>query len=385
MTAAAEPAERTFSICEGGAFYRLTQRLHLLRPAGMTHGLRLVAIAWLPLIIGAGLRMLAGIRPDPIVFDISVHARILLGIPLLVSSERRMEPMSRGAMHQLYIGSYAKPDVLERIVRGGERMRDAVWVEVVLACVAVLLGQLALWRVLAPTGVVAGITETPWSISRVWYTAVSLPLVQFLIMRWMWRWVIWTVMLVRLSRAPLKAIANHPDRAAGLECLGWPLIAFGGYVLAVSCILSGAWATQLIDHRVTVPGLLPTLAIFVIAAVIIGCAPLLLFSRHLFGARRVALAQYTPFALAYVRSFDNKWIQGKPDEPLLGTPDIQSWNDLGGAFSVIQSTRLFVFSMSRLRDLFVAAMLPMLPLVATVVPVEKLLARIGGAAFGISL
>ncbi len=140
-----------------------------------------------------------------------------------------------------------------------EPMRDSTFVECVLAATALLGGQLVLWGVTGPTGLFHGIEQTRLSISQVWYAAIALPLLQFLALRWLWRWAIWTVILVRVSRLPLATIATHPDRAAGLRFLSGPRTGFAAFELAFGSMLAGAWGMQLLDGRVTVPSLLPTL------------------------------------------------------------------------------------------------------------------------------
>lgn len=56
--------------------------------------------------------------------------------------------------------------------------------------------------------------------------------------------------------------------------------------------------------------------------------------------------------------------------------------DLDGSFQIIQETKMFVFSPRKLSELWIAGILPMLPLVVTVVPVDAMLRRIGSMLFG---
>jgi len=373
---------RAFSINEGGPFDHLIRKLHLLRPSGMVRVWWIVAVAWLPLMLGATLRELVGIPLNPIVLDISVHARFLVAVPLVLVSASLLEPQCRGVIRMLYEGSFAEPAALDRIVDRGERLRGSGVVEAALLVIAIAAGQLGLWGVLGPTGVFAGIAHhTDWSFARVWYSTVSLPLLQFVVLRWLWRWVVWCYMLARFSRLPLAATAMHADRAAGLSFFAWPTGGYHWFVTAVATVLSGAWGTQLLDHRVTVPSLGPTLVAFLVIACVVGYAPLLPFSRHVYRARRRDLASHGLFTLGYMREFEAKWIKGDAGSPL-GTSDIQSLADIGNAFQVVLTTRMTVFDPMRLKNLVIAVLIPMVPLLATVIPIEKVVSRLGGALLG---
>ena len=303
-----DQAEHVFALGDGGPFHAVARRLHLLRPTGTLHAAWLVAIAWLPLALASAVRVAIGRGVDPLLHDISVHTRLLVALPLLVGAERILDQTSRGALHQLYESNMVDHDALNALVDRAHRLRELVAIEAILAVAAVGFGELVIWGRFG-AGLVHGGTEMIWSFGRVWYGLVGLPLVVFLMARWFWRWIVWTHVLVRLSRLSIATIGTHPDRAAGLESLSWPLMAFCVYLLALSSILSGAWGTQLLDGRMTVPGLVPTLCLFVALAYVVGCAPLLVFTGKLFRAHRRALVEYTPLAHDYVFKLQQKWIR----------------------------------------------------------------------------
>lgn len=369
--------DRAFTMFGGGPFHAWLRRFHLIKPSGSLRIWWLVCVAWLPLVLGATLRMAFGIPPSPIVLDISVHVRILVALPLLLWSTQLLEAQSRGAVRMLYDGELAEPAKLDPIFEGAARLRNSSWIELGIALAALGIGQLGLWGVVGPTGVFHGVERhTEWSFARVWYGTISLPLFQFLALRWMFRWIVWSYVLVRLSRLPLAATASHPDRAAGLSCLAWPVVGYDWYVAAFSAVLSGAWATQLIDHRITVPALWPTVTILVIVAIIIGYTPLLVFTPQLYAVKRNDLFKNMMLGLTYTRAFNAKWLAGRSDESPLGTSDIQSLNDLGGAFQVVAQTRVTVFSLASMKGIVIAVVLPLLPLIATVVPLESVVKKL---------
>ncbi len=375
---------RAFSLNDGGPFYRAMLALHLVRPSGMVRSAWIALAAWLPVVIGEGIRVALGLAPDPTFYDLSVHVRLLVAMPLILFAERLTEPACRSGIRSLYEGKLCPSGGLDPIVARGEQLRDAWLPEAIVLVLAFTGGQLALWSVIGPTGLFHGGTGAgAFSFPRVWYVAIALPLAQFVMFRWLWRWAIWSYMLVRIARLDLTPIPTHPDRAAGLSCVARPVSGFGGFAAAVSAVLAAAWGTQVLAGRTTVKDQLPALVVFMIGILVLAVAALLPFSRHLYRSRRRGLAHYGDFASEYMRSFHDKWIAHRaPGTHPLGSSDIQSLNDLGGAYSVVSTTRLFAFGMRSILAVWASAIIPMVPLLASTLTFEKLLGKILGAIVG---
>ena len=100
-------------------------------------------------------------------------------------------------------------------------------------------------------------------------------------------------------------------------------------------------------------------------------------------AKRTGLREYGLLASRYVKTFDQKWVRGSAtaEEPLLGSGDIQSLADLGNSFQVISNIRPFPFGRDTVIQLVVFTLLPVAPLVLTMIPLEELIKRLLGAAF----
>jgi hypothetical protein len=379
-----EREPRSFSLTEGGPFHHVLTRLRLRTPTSMKRCWWLAFFVWLPLVIGEGVRIVFGLPIDPTLSDLSSHVRLLFTLPVLLLSERLLDQTAGSAMASFYSGNFCDRARIDRIADRAERLRDAWVVEAALLGLAVVGGQLVLWEVFGSTGWIHGGARAGfWSFPRVWYAVVALPIFQFVMFRWLWRWLIWSYMLARLSRLPLSVLATHPDYAGGLAALARPMTGFGGFVLGMGAVLAGAWATQVLEDRTTLPALLPGLVAFLVLALAIAVGPLLLFSGHLFRARRRTLAQYGDFARRYMLRFHDKWI-ARPTEPEqpLGSPDIQSLNDLGEAFQVISKTRVFVFGPRNVLVIWFAGILPMVPLFASALTVEQVLKRIVSTVLG---
>lgn len=116
--------------------------------------------------------------------------------------------------------------------------------------------------------------------------------------------------------------------------------------------------------------------------ILIVFGPLLVFSPQLARARRVGMREYGVLAQRYVRGFDAKWLRGNaPEEELVGSGDIQSLNDLNGAFDMVRSMRLVLWTKEAIIQLALVTLAPLVPLALTMMPLEELLKQLFGILF----
>jgi hypothetical protein len=374
-------APRTFSF-EHEPLTRVLRRLHLVTEDGAIRARLLVAIAWLPLCLGALARLLLSERPERILFDLSVHTRLLVAIPMLVLAGHLLALRCRAAVEQLYEGELTDLMLLDKVVDRAERLRDSRVAIVVILAIAVFSGQSVLWGLSRATGVLAGIDSAGGlSFATFWYCCIALPIAQLLMLRWLWHWAIWSYVVLHVSRLPLATIAMHPDHAGGLSFLGGPITAFSMFTFAISSVMAGAWGTKILHGRDTMQTFVPEFVAFVLVVAFAACAPQLAYIGKLYNARHRATRPYHMFALRYVRDFHRKWlVTAAPDE--LGSADIQALNDLGGSYGSLERTRLLPMGTRLIAGLWIAALIPMLPIVSTAIPVSDLIKHIGSIMLG---
>ena len=107
--------------------------------------------------------------------------------------------------------------------------------------------------------------------------------------------------------------------------------------------------------------------------VLVCVGPLVVFLPQLMAARRRGLVEYGGLALRYAAEFDRKWLRGgaPPGEELLGSGDIQSLADMGGSFERIEQMRPVPFGLKDVTALVACCLVPMVPVLATVMPLEE--------------
>jgi hypothetical protein len=106
-------------------------------------------------------------------------------------------------------------------------------------------------------------------------------------------------------------------------------------------------------------------------------APLLVFLPLMARSKRAGLSEYGGLAQRYVREFDQKWLRGgaPAGEALVGSADVQSLADMGNSFEVVKGMRLVPFGKDMVMQLAVITLLPLAPLVLTMIPLRELLDR----------
>ena len=377
-----------FSLVLGGPLFQLFRRSHL-----SNDGLDLVyrrlliitLVAWLPLLLLATLGSSAGNASRLSFFhDVEVHVRFLIALPILVAAElivhARIGPVVRNFVERHIVLPQDLPR-FRRAIESAIKLRNSISTEIVLLLVVYTAG-IWFWhgRIRVDASTWYGKPGGPWNLTPAgfWYVFVSIPVVQFLLLRWYLRFFIWFRFLWQVSRLNLRLIPTHPDRSAGLAYLGKSAYAFGPILFAQGAMLAGLIASRvlyrgesLLSFKLQVGGFV---AFFVLA--ILG--PLLMFTPQMARARRKGLADYGLLAQRYVESFEQKWILGNPapSEELLGAADIQSLADLGNSNALVCDMRSIPFGLEDTTRLAAATAAPLVPLLLTIFSPEELILRI---------
>jgi hypothetical protein len=217
---------------------------------------------------------------------------------------------------------------------------------------------------------------------------VSLPVFQFILLRWYVRLFIWFQFLWRVSRFELRLLPAHPDRAGGLGFLGVGSYAFTPILFAQGAVLSGLIANRIFYQGQTLLNFKLNIVGFVAFFLVFILAPLLVFSPQLNDAKRRGLGEYGTLASSYVSEFQDKWLPDRDRKPppahneeLLGSGDIQSLADLGNSFGFVRDMRFVPFSLQDIVRLAAATAIPLLPLLLTIMPLDELLTRLAKIVF----
>jgi hypothetical protein len=381
-----------FSLVHGGPLFQLLLRSRLSSDA-MTLASRraivFVLIGWLPLLALSALdgHLLDGEVAVPFFRDVETHIRFLVVVPLLIAAElvvhRRLMPVVRAFLDRDLIGE-ADDDRFDAAINSAFRLRNSVLAEVLMLVIVYGVGVLVVWRqtALEASSWYARPTTGAYHLytAGLWYAYVSLPIFQFLLLRWYYRLFIWIRFLWQASRIELKLVPTHPDQLGGLGFLGNTVFAFSVLLIAHGAMLAAQIANRIFFAGAALQNFKEEIFVVLVFLLCLVFVPLLVFSPQLSRAKRRGLLEYGALAESYVREFDGKWLRGgaASGEPLMGSADIQSLADMGNSFAVVRTMRLAPIARDAVLELAACVLVPILPLLLTVMPVEDLVKKLLG-------
>jgi hypothetical protein len=363
----------------GGPLYRLGRRAGLVRGEGNTFLLGL-ALGWLPWLILLALALIQGAGHKLLSLSvIAGHVRLLLVIPLFFLCEASLDSRLREFVNLIARSGVVPKQTLPALefeVARTMRWQDSWLPEAMCLLATALLSifALQLWASGETSKLDPSRTIADLSIAGLWYWIVCLPLFRFLMLRWLWRIVLWWLFLWRVAKLDLHLVPTHPDGVAGLGYLEVVQTHFTPLVLAISIVVSASFAEEISTGKSVFEAVYPALAITLVVDLALFLGPPCVFAFKLRACREKGLSEYMEFASRYVSDFEKKWLNRAivPQEPLLGTPDLQSLADLSSSVGVIRNMRLAPASTRLLIVIAVAALLPMLPLYLFKYPVGQM-------------
>jgi len=379
-----------FSLVLGGPLYQLFRRTHVSGNALELLHRRLLAfwlVTWLPLLF---LSVLGGhARGDaikvPFLRDLETQVKFLFALPVLIAAELIVHLRVRPVVSQFVERRIVIPEDLPKFhaaINSATRLRNSVALEVALVILVWTFGHW-IWRsqiALSTDSWYAMLEGTRWPLTPAgyWYAFVSIPVFQFILLRWYLRLLIWFRFLWQVSRLNLRLISTHPDRAGGLAFLGKSSYAFGPILFAQGALLAGMIASRILYEGESLLSFKMEAASLVGFFVLFILGPLVMFTPQLSRAKRRGLGEYGLLANRYVEGFEEKWVRGNAAEgdEILGSGDIQSLADLGNSYAVVREMRVVPFGLEDTARLVAVTAVPLLPLALTIFSLEDLIVRV---------
>ena len=386
MATSEEPPD--FSLMLGGPLYQIWRKAFLSGPVlelVQRRVLVITLVAWLPLVVLSAVEgHLFGTESLTFLHDIETHVRFLVALPALILAELMVQHRLRPAVNLFVERGIIRPEDRPRFdvaIERAMRVRNSLTLELALFLLVYTVG-IWIWRnevalggptwYRVPEG--AGMRLT---LAGYWLSFVSLPIFQFILLRWYLRLGIWFLFLWRVSRLNLRLLPAHPDRAGGIGFLGGNSFAFSPILFAQGALLAGFIASRIFYEGQSLSSFKAIIAGLVGFCVVSILGPLTMFTSLLSRTKGAGMREYGTMATTYVSDFDQKWLRGGGDgEAILGATDIQSLADLGSSYKGVDEMRPVPFSLNDTIRLAVAVVVPILPLILTIMPLEELVTRL---------
>ena len=379
--------EFDFVSVQSGLTNQIAHRLGLLQP----HRRRfirvalLIFISWIPLLLLAGLsgHVTGHEVAITLLRDPEANFRFLIALPILELAELVLA-FSLAAQVRQFVESGIIADAqisrFRTILASVRRCHHSTISELAMFVLAIG-GSLFMRLFVMPDNSSSWerlnnvITPAGW-----WHLLVSLPLLYFFLLRAIWIFVLWGWFLFRVSRLDLQLTATHPDRTGGLGFLGWGLASFSPIVFAFAVVASAGFATEIFHRGESLDSLKYHLIIYIALITLVVHFPVLPFAVRVARCRFYGLLEFSALVWRHDRAFDKKWIhqpQSENHETLLGTSDVQSLADFGTGYEHVYDMRIIPLDTKAVMVVVLASVIPMLPLIGTVIPLQEILTKLG--------
>jgi len=373
-----------------GPFERLQTWLSLRRPGRAGTVIRIVfavGIAWAPLVAltASDGKLFGPAASEPFARELKLNAALLVAMPLFALSMTSLYlAVKTTALHFVRSGLIAREDVplyhdeLKKVAR----LRDSWLVQMVVVALVLglnygtgrtLIENLPGWAVDESAGVRVASAAGHWSR---W---VARPIFSLWLGMSVYRWVVYVVLMWRLSRLPLRLVPTHPDGCGGLAFMGALPKTFGVTVAGLATVLSASCAAGMIWHKDNLESVRDPILFFVVSVVVLLLGPMLLFAPRMAAARKQAALDYGALSARHARLFEERWVKsGAPDDDLLSAPEISTLCDIDAPLSRVVKMATVPVSRSLFMAILLPAVLPCVPVVLIEIPLVDLLKQVGG-------
>ena len=378
-----------FSISKGGPINYALLKLGLK----MNQVKLLVAglcFTWLPLVILTTIEgTLYSGSPLPFLDDIAMQARILLALPMLIMIKAPIDYKSIAVLKYI-TGALLSPEdrstFLTTTLRKCRALTSSILTDIILLLI-VIVATLSLVK----SGVYSGlkIDTSSWmasmtngqqslSLAGKWTVFISIPIFQFVMLRWLWKYIIWIYLLFRLSQTRLKLMPTHSDRAGGLGIIILAQRSYSMIFMALSIVLSGQLIAQLLQEPDSVIVIRNVVIAYVVLSLFLIICPLLFFIGKLLKTKHQGLFHLSNLGAELSRKFEDDWISKKPiEERIEENPvDPSMLYDYESMYDLLQQFRIVPVTIRDVIGIGIPILLPFIPILFVLFSAGELFKKI---------
>jgi hypothetical protein len=380
--------ENDFAFASGGVFWKIFDRSKF-ESKSLRHQIlivvALILLCWLP-IAGLSFIKLGGTNFYQLfIRDVATQVRFLIVLPILLVSRRSLNKSFNQMVsffHETKIIDGDNKQAFEKILdwlkkRSNSKIIDAILLILVYSSFYFQENsQINDTNTYAPWHQVDHqITAAGW-----WYLAVSLPVLQMLLYRWLYTILLWMIFLRKISKIDLHLSALHPDGVGGLGFLQYTQLSFFPVALAFSALTAGVLNNMIMFSGISIQDYKVAIGSVLIFVFLLFIMPLMLFIPRLAKIKRKYFMLYSkeawPFARKYEEELNSFYLTGeeKPDA---------SWHvDLIGSFEKTKDMKIMLVDKTILIAFVISVVVPFLPVIAQQIPLKEIILNLLGKIMG---
>ncbi len=384
-------ASEDFSLSEGGPFHDAMVRMHLQNKQGKL-AVAGLCITWLPLVIISAIEgTLYSGSQMPFLQDVAMQARVLVALPMLIIIKLAIDSKVTAVAKYLaeaLMSPEERQEILSTAFRRAKKLTSSALTEIILLLIVIgatvsfvkagvfsaLVGGTTSWMTYNKDG------SHALSVAGYWAVIISIPFFQFLLLRWLWRYFVWMLLLFRLSKAKLNLLPTHADRAGGLGIIMLAQRSFNLIFVAGSVVISGQFIAQLLRDPGSFNIIRTEVIAYIVICIVFLLIPLLFFTGKLFRTKNAGLLHLSNFGATLSRRFEREWINDLPVEKGMQEqhPDPSVVFDYSGIYDSVQQLRTIPATPRDIIGMALTLFVPFIPMLFIHFSVGELLQKIAG-------
>ena len=384
-------SSENFSLSEGGPFHNAMVKMRLTDKQGILVLVGL-CITWLPLVI---ITLIEGTlysgTPLSFLKDVAMQARLLVALPILImikpAIDRKVVEVTK-YLSEALMSPDERYDIVTRAIYRAKKLTSSALTEIILVLIVIgltislvkggvysaLEGGTMSWMASNKTG------NQSLSFAGDWAVFISIPVFSFLGIRWIWRYLIWTLLLLRLSKSRLNLLPTHPDRAGGLGIIILAQKSFNMIFVAGSALISGQLMAQLTKHPDSFNSIRNLGLAYIVLCLILVLFPLVFFMGKLVKTKQQGLLHLSKLGAILSHKFEWEWVNDLPNERRISEKQVDPSMvyDYAGIYESLQQLRIIPVAIRDIIGMALTLFVPFIPILFIHFSVAELLKKILG-------
>jgi hypothetical protein len=386
-----ENSEENYSLTENGFITHVLKKFNIEHKRGLL-AIFILCLTWLPLVIitaidgtlysGTGL---------PFLKDLAIQGRLLVGIFMLILIKHlvyRHIPRVLQYIAEVLIPPNEKERFISGPLRLAKKRTDSKWSEIILvlgiaifafspadpASLFMTQRESGTWLISLKDG------KETLSFAGKWAQYISIPIFQFLLLRWLWRYLVWIILLFRISKVNLILKPTHPDGSGGIGIIFLAqrnfLLFFVACGMAISCVM----INFLLHTGISFETLKIQILGFIIFSIIMIILPLLFFIRKLAKTKYDGQLELSRAGLNMSNKYEEEWVKPMGSEKIIAedTVDPSTQVDYSGVYLLLQELRIIPIRLGDIMIMAFSLYLPFIPIFFIEFSVVELLQKLMG-------
>jgi hypothetical protein len=218
------------------------------------------------------------------------------------------------------------------------------------------------------------------SLAGNWAAFVAVPLFQFLLLQWIWRYIIWMVLLFHIARLPLKLMPTHADRSGGVGIIILAQRSFNMFFVAGSVVISSQLIAQLSNDPDSFNTIRAVIIGYIVTGLILVILPLFFFAGKLVKTKQLGMLKLSRLGSELSSRFEMEWLNDIPLEKRIEDKhvDPSMAYDYASMYDLLQQLRIIPVTIRDIIGFVAILFVPFIPILFIYFSAKELLQKILG-------